>query len=285
MTNRRQVQQERMRQQRRAEREAARKRRNLQIVAAVLTLAVAGVGIGVAATSGDNGSSSSSVEQTTSTAEGTSPASVDAVPAGRTITGDTPCPPADGSAERASSFEKAPPMCIDPAKRYRADFDTNQGHILVDLDASTTPGTTNNFVVLSRYKFYDGTAIFRIDPSIDIVQGGGPSTQSPSDPGPGYTIKDEYPTTNGGKFSYTTGDLVMARTNDPNSAGAEYFFGTGPKVANLNSSGTYVKFGHVAQGQDVLTKIMGMYVADPSSGLGGGPKDPVIVNHITITEQ
>jgi cyclophilin family peptidyl-prolyl cis-trans isomerase len=281
MANRRQVQQDRLRNQRRAERAAARKRRNIQIVAAVAALAVAGLGIGVAATT--DSSSTSSNETTTTQASGTSPASVDPVAAGKSITGATPCPAVDGSSERTSAFAQAPSMCIDPAKKYTADFDTNQGHIVVDLDTTVTPQTANNFVVLSRYKYYDGTAIFRTDQSIDIVQGGSPSTQSASDPGPGYNIVDEPAATADKKFAYTAGDLVMARSSGPNSAGAQYFFGTGPKVANLDSQGTYVKFGHVSQGLDVLTKIMGLHV-DSDDGLGGGPKEPVIVNHITITE-
>ena len=47
--------------------------------------------------------------------------------AGAAITGETPCPPADGSAERTTSFEQAPPMCIDPAKTYTATLDDHRG--------------------------------------------------------------------------------------------------------------------------------------------------------------
>ena len=97
--------------------------------------------------------------------------------------------------------------------------------------------------------------------------------------GPGYTIPDE-----GGKFSYSTGDLVMARTAQPNSAGAQFFFVTGPKAAGLNSQGTYVTFGKVTQGLDIVQKILGLNQDDPSSGLGGAPKRVVTVKTITIAE-
>ena len=50
--------------------------------------------------------------------------------------------------------------------------------------------TANNFIFLAGYHYYDGT-VFRTDTSIDIIQGGSPHTQGASDPGPGYTIKDE----------------------------------------------------------------------------------------------
>jgi len=201
------------------------------------------------------------------------------VAAGQTITGDTPCPKADGSSPRASKFAKAPPVCTSIVKKYTATFDTSEGKIVVDLDMTKTPSTTNNFVVLARYHYYDGTAIFRTDPSIDIIQGGAPSTQSPSDPGPGYTIPDE-----GGKFTYSAGDLVMARTQLPNSAGAQFFLVAGPKASSLDAQGTYVTFGKVSQGLDIVQKILGLHEADPSSQLGGGPRRVVTVKSITITE-
>jgi len=185
---------------------------------------------------------------------------------GVAITGDTPCPSTDGTQERASSFEKAPPICIDVAKSYSATITTSQGVIEVDLDTSNTPSTVNNFVVLSRYKYYDGSLLFRTDPSIDIIQGGG---QSNTD-SPGYTIEDE-------------GDLVMARTGAPNSAGAQFFFATGPKVSLLNDQGTYVKFGKVTSGIDVLKKIMDLH-SGPEFG-SGAPDPAVTVTSIVITEK
>jgi len=211
------------------------------------------------------------------------PANVPAPPEGKTISGETPCPAADGSAERTTKFEKAPPMCIDPAKTYKATFDTNKGVVKVTLDAKGMPGTTNNFVVLSRYKYYDNTSLFRVHPSIAIIQGGSPHNNSANDPGPGYTIKDE-----GGKSSYKEGQLVMARTQQPDSSGAQFFLTTGPEVSALDQQGTYLLFGSVDEGLDVLKAIQASGVpfpaGSPMADLGSGPKDPVIVNKVTIEE-
>lgn len=210
-----------------------------------------------------------------------------AVPAvkGETIKGDTPCPPTGGADKTVIKFEKPPPMCIDPAKSYTAVFATTQGTIRVVLD-NAVPQTTNNFVVLSRYHYYDGTKIFRTDPSIDIIQGGSPKTQDNSDPGPGYTIPDEG---DAATRKYAAGDLVMARTSQPNSGGAQYFFVAGPKAAALDGGtgpggGTYVTFGKVSQGLDVVQKILGLNKADPNSQLGGAPSPDVVVKKITILE-
>jgi cyclophilin family peptidyl-prolyl cis-trans isomerase len=228
---------------------------------------------------GDGGGSST----TTTPGATAGPAEVPPAPAGATITGETPCPAADGSSARTTKFAKAPPMCIDAAKTYTATFDTNMGTVKMTLDAKSMPSTTNNFVVLSRYHYYDGTALFRLDPSIDIIQGGAATTNSASDPGPGYTIPDE-----GGKFTYKEGQIVMARTGQPNSSGAQFFLTSGPKVSALDSQGTYLLFGTVTEGLDVLKQIMATYVPfppdSPNAQLGGGPKDPVIVNKVTITE-
>ncbi len=221
---------------------------------------------------------------TTTAAPGEAPAEVPAPDPGASISGETPCPQADGSSERTTTFESAPPMCIDAAKSYEATFDTNQGSFTVALDAAAMPGTVNNFVVLSRYHYYDYTAIFRIAQGIDVFQGGSPATNSASDPGPGYTIADE-----GGPFTYVEGDLVMARTQAPNSSGAQYFVATGPGVSGLDGQGTYLNFGKVTDGMDVVTKIASLYVAfppgSPNAQLGGGPAEPVVVSMITITER
>jgi cyclophilin family peptidyl-prolyl cis-trans isomerase len=263
-----------------------RKNRRRLIVGGVIAVVVVGVlliaNLGGKKSSSSNSSSSSTTSSTASTSTTAAASGVPQaapVPAGETITGNTPCPKADGSSKRTSQFAKPPPTCIDPNKTYTATFDTTEGTVVVNLDTKRTPNTANNFVVLSRYHYYDGSAIFRTDPSIDIIQGGAPTTQSASDPGPGYTIKDE-----GGKFTYAAGDLVMARTDQPNSAGAQFFFVTGDKASGLNSQGTYVTFGKVTQGLDVIQKIIGLNKDDPTSGLGGGPSRVVTVKSVTIKE-
>jgi cyclophilin family peptidyl-prolyl cis-trans isomerase len=167
---------------------------------------------------------------------------------------------------------------LDAGKKYTATFDTTEGKIVFALDTTATPITANNFIVLSRYHYYDGSAIFRTDTSIDILQGGGPTTQSPADPGPGYTITDE----GAPPRHYKAGDLVMARTSAPNSAGGEFFIVAGPKASALDSQGTYVTFGSVTTGLDVAQKIESLSVG--SGQLGGAPSRVVTVKTVTITE-
>lgn len=209
--------------------------------------------------------------------EGESAGTASTIPAttvpGKTVTGDTACPKADGTEERVTKFEKAPPMCIDATKTYTAVFDTSEGEIEVLLDTAKTPKTVNNFVVLARYKYYDGTTIFRTDPSIDIIQGGGLTNTDD----PGYTIEDE-----GNGYKYVEGDLAMARTMEPNSAGGQWFFVTGPNAAALDGQGTYVNFGKVVSGLDVVKGILALNSG--SGDLGGAPSRTVVVKSVAIIE-
>ncbi len=222
------------------------------------------------------GSASTTAPGSASTTAAGAPPTAAPVP-GAKITGATPCPPAAGGTHRVTSFSQAPPTCIQAGKPYTATFTTSQGTIVVALDTTKTASTANNFVVLSRYGFYNGTAMFRTDPSIGIIQGGAPATQSPSDPGPGYTIKDE-----GSGYTYAAGDLVMARTSAPNSAGAQYFFCVTSACSQLNAQGNYVVFGHVTTGLPVLQAVLALNV-NTSSGLGGAPSKPVTVRSVTIS--
>ena len=197
------------------------------------------------------------------------------------------CPAPDKSSPRTLDFGGPQPLCINPAHNYQAVFDTSEGEIVVDLDTENTPNTVNNFVTLARWGYYDGTTLFRTDPSIDIIQGGSPHTDSAGDPGPGYTIPDE-PTFNDeggfltGPYRYVPGQLVMARSGGPDASGAQFFFTTGPNTALLDSQGTYIVFGQTDEaGLGVMQDIIGLHQPD-DSGLGGGPSRTVTVNSVTI---
>ena len=73
-----------------------------------------------------------------------------------------------------------------------------------------------------------------------------------------------------------------------NSSGGQYFVATGPKVSALDGQGTYLNFGKVTQGMELVKQIAALYVPFPSTspmaGLGGGPSEPVIINTSAITE-
>ena len=248
------------------------------VIGVVAVVGGVGLVLGVAALSGaggdDDDTAPTSVPLATSPATtigstvpaSAAPASI--VPADFTY-GAGACPPRRVT-EPVRSFDAAPEECIDPAKTYTATFHTSEGDIAVDLDTTTTPGTVNNFVTLARYGYYDDTLIFRTDPSIDIIQGGG-NTNTDS---PGYEIPDE-----ASGFTYHAGQLVMARTPAPNSAGGQWFFVAGPKASSLDAQGTYVVFGEVSEGLDIVQEILGLAGDD-----GQTPTREVTLESVEITE-
>ena len=158
----------------------------------------------------------------------------------------TQCPPADGSAQKKQSFDDAPPMCIDANKTYTATMTTDVGDVVITLDAKKAPKTVNNFVVLSRYHFYDGVSFHRVIPGF-MAQGGDPKGDGTG--GPGYTIEDEFPQ----QGEYKEGSIAMANTGQPNSGGSQFFIVTGDSGTALPPQ--YTLFGQVSKGMDVVKEI------------------------------
>lgn len=232
--------------------------------------------------SGDDSSEVSSTAATTSTsAAGTSTTATDddgvTIPlpgAGASITGKTPCPEVDGSSERTTSFEQAPPTCIKTGATYTATIDTTEGTIVVALDPKAAPTTVNNFVVLARYHFYDNVAFHRIIPGF-MNQAGDPVGPTPGTGGPGYTIPDELPTA---ASPYPAGTLAMANTGQPDSGGSQWFIVVDKGGDQLTS--TYSVFGHVTSGQDIVDKI-NQY---GDAATNGTPTKLVTIKTVTITE-
>ena len=258
----------------------------------IITAVVIGVAIVAAAlffSGGDDDkvsttgtSTTTAAGSTTTAAEGEGPPKGTPVPAGAKLD-KWVCPKADGSSPRTDSFpSEGPPQCIDKAKTVVAKVTTSEGVMEYTLDSTKAPIAANNFAVLSRYHFYDGTVITRIDQSIDILQTGSPKTQTIGDPGPGYGLPDE-----GSDFKYAEGDVVMARSQ-AGSSGAQYFVVVGPKAAGLNQDGSYITFAKITKGLDVAKKIFALFqpcATGDSECLGGAPSKLVTIDKIDIEER
>ena len=215
---------------------------------------------------------STTATSTTAGADSGGLASAVSAPApGASITGETPCPADDGSAERTTSFENAPPMCIDDAKAYTAEVTTNLGSFTIELDAAAAPETVNNFVVLARYHFYDGAAFHRIIPGF-VIQGGDAVGDPLGVGDPGYSFDDELPT----EGAYEIGSLAMANSG-PNTNGSQFFVITGEQGASLPAS--YSLFGKVTAGMDAVQAI-----EEVPTNSSDSPTEPVVIESVTITE-
>ncbi len=169
------------------------------------------------------------------------------------------------------TYSAAPPMTIDPAKKYTATIETPRGNIVVELLPDIAPQTVNNFVFLSRQNFYNGLTWHRVLAGF-MAQGGDP--QGDGRGGPGYSIPAEFTD----KILYDKpGLLAMARSSDPNSAGSQFFITTAPAPA-LNNQ--YTIFGRVTQGQDIVNAIP---LRNPDSPADAAKPGETILG-ITISE-
>ena len=129
---------------------------------------------------------------------------------------------------------------------------TSMGEMVIAFWPDVAPKTVENFKKLAKSGFYDGTAFHRIIKGF-MAQGGDPFTKDPakeSDWGkgdPGYKIKAEF----NGK-SHVRGVISMARSQDPDSAGSQFFICLAP-APHLDRQ--YTAFGKLIKGDDVLTKM------------------------------
>ncbi len=133
----------------------------------------------------------------------------------------------------------------------QATVETNFGNIVFELLPNYAPETVRNFVKLARSGFYDGLLFHRIVPGW-VIQGGDPNTRQPDRTkwgmgGPGYTIKAEF-----NSKSHVRGVVSMARSDDPDSAGSQFFIVTGDSTF---LDGQYTAFGEVTSGMEVADVI------------------------------
>ncbi len=171
------------------------------------------------------------------------------------------------------SVLKKPEIQIDVKKTYIATLKTSEGDIQLELTASKTPNTVNNFVYLARQGFYDGTIFHRVIKDF-MIQGGDPKGDGTG--GPGYRFDDE-------SFdgSYTPGTLAMANAG-PNTNGSQFFIMHG----NVPLPKAYVIFGKVVQGMNVVDRIATSPTKlNRASGEESTPVTPVKVEKVTIEER
>jgi len=128
------------------------------------------------------------------------------------------------------------------------------GEIVLKFFPDVAPGHVENFTKLAKDGFYNGTTFHRVIPGF-MIQGGDPNSKSPDRSthgmgGPGYKIKAEF-----NSKPHKRGIVSMARANDPNSAGSQFFI----CVADANFlDWQYTVFAEVVSGMGVADKIVSM---------------------------
>lgn len=125
--------------------------------------------------------------------------------------------------------------------------------VKIELYPKIAPTTVENFISLVESGFYDGLTFHRLIPDF-MAQGGDPSGDGTGDPG--YSIFGEF-SENGFKndLKHEIGVISMARSNEPDSAGSQFFIVTNEE-SYLSLDGKYAGFGKVIEGMDVVYDIV-----------------------------
>ena len=152
---------------------------------------------------------------------------------------------------------------------------TNFGSIKFTLLPELAPETVRNFSKLAKDVFYNGTLFHRVIPGF-MIQGGDPNTKNSDKStwgqgGPGYNLKAEF-----SSRSHLRGIVSMARANDPDSAGSQFFIVTSDSTF-LDKQ--YTVFGEVVDGIEVADKIVNL----PRDG-NDCPEQEVKMLEVTISE-
>ena len=150
--------------------------------------------------------------------------------------------------------------------------------IKLELYPEIAPITVANFEKLVKENFYNGLTFHRIIPGF-MIQGGCPKGDGTG--GPGYGIKGEF-AANGVKndLKHTRGVISMARAQDPNSAGSQFFI-MHRDAPHLD--GQYAAFGKVVEGMDVVDEIANTPTIN-SFFKRDFPRTPQVIRSITIEE-
>lgn len=141
-----------------------------------------------------------------------------------------------------------------------------------ELYPEIAPNTVNNFISLVKKGYYNGLIFHRVINGF-MIQGGCP--EGTGFGGPGYGIKGEF-TMNGfnNNLKHTEGVLSMARSNNPNSAGSQFF------IMHKNAphlDGQYASFGKVIEGMDIVNKI-----AECDTDFTDKPLVPQVMKSVTV---
>jgi len=160
---------------------------------------------------------------------------------------------------------------------YEVTLETSAGPIRLAFDAESAPGHVRNMVALAESGFYDGGCFHRIIKGF-MIQGGCPHSKigargAPGTGGPGYQVKAEF-----NNRPHVKGVLSMARSNDPDSAGSQFFVFHGD-ASFLNNK--YTAFGKLVAGEETLNKIANIRCVGME---GSTPTERVEITSVEIVE-
>ena len=157
------------------------------------------------------------------------------------------------------------------AQAQKVKLATTMGDIVIEVDPVKAPKSTENFLAYVKSGHYDGTVFHRVIGTF-MIQGGGMTADLKQKP-TRAPIKLEA----GNGLSNVRGAVSMARTDNPDSATAQFFINVVDNRPLDTYGGGYAVFGKVVSGMDVVDKIKAV-----PTGPGDVPLQPVTIKSATI---
>lgn len=154
--------------------------------------------------------------------------------------------------------------------RYQVNLTTSHGPIHLEMFADVAPGHVKNIVALTKAGYYNGLIFHRVIKGF-MIQGGCPKGSGSG--GPGYTINAEF-----NNRPHEPGVLSMARTNEPNSAGSQFFICL-ERVPYLD--GQYTVFGRTVDKESLETVKK---IGEVKTGPQDRPIDAVTISKAEVVE-
>ena len=176
----------------------------------------------------------------------------------------------------------APAAAAAPAPSPKVLMKTSMGDITIELYPDKAPKSVENFLQYAKDKYYDGTVFHRVIDGF-MVQGGGFTADLRQKPTRAPIANEA----NNG-LSNLRGTLAMARTNDPNSATAQFFINVVDNqrldfVSPENAyTWGYAVFGKVIAGMDVVDKIRVVETAPQGPLPKDVPKTPIVIQSVEV---
>lgn len=165
--------------------------------------------------------------------------------------------------ESPPTFDEVPDASIAEDAVWQATLVTSCGEIVVELFGDKAPQTVSSFIHLAREGYWLDSPCHRLVTSgIFVLQCGDPTGAGSGGPGYGYGVENAP-----GDYRYPRGTLAMARTQDPNSNGGQFFIVYDD--TELPDPVGYSIFGEVVEGMEIVDRVA-------EAGVGGsvGPEAP-----------
>lgn len=192
------------------------------------------------------------------------------------------CLAAGAHAQTTAGKAADPAAKAAPGSAPRVVLATSAGDITLELDPEHAPRTVANFLEYVKAGHYDGTIFHRVMDNFMIQAGGFTADMKEK------TARAPIPLESNNGLQNKRGTIAMARTNDPNSATAQFFINVADNdflnyTAPTPKGWGYAAFGRVVAGMDVVDKIRAVATGD-RGGMQNVPTQPVTIRSAKIAK-